>query len=98
MVNPIPDPVSSCPDKLTATHDFSVGPGEAPVFTVLEGIALQDALTHACQYLKGASASNVELIESIPVPMRALGSAVGHSIAMALALVEASIKGLDAQA
>lgn len=93
--------VAECANTLveqtrTATHEFSTYANEVAVFSVLPGVPLEEALIYACEYLKGGMAANIELVEAVLMSLRPLGGTVGHSIGMALALVEASIKGLEA--
>ena len=91
MVKLTPDP----PLKLiTSLYPFGPCAGDLPLLAVREGMPMEEALIQACEYLKSASAVATEVVESSPPPLRDLARSVEHSVALARALVEASVAGL----
>jgi len=84
--------------QTTTDHLFAPCPGDAPIFTVRAGMPLDEALTQASEYLRGASAVAKELVENSSTHLRALARNVEHTIEIAKALVDASVAGLAREA
>jgi len=81
-------------DSLTTLHAFGPCAGDLPILAVRDGMPVTEALTQACEYLKGVSAGAAELVENGPPHLRALARHVEHASEIARALVEASVAGL----
>ncbi|WP_416423959.1 hypothetical protein RAM80_29705 [Pseudomonas sp. App30] len=81
-------------DSLTTHHAFGPCAGDLPILAVRDRMPVNEALTQACEYLKGVSAGAAELVENGPPHLRALARHVEHASEIARALVEASVAGL----
>ncbi|MCV4291393.1 DUF3077 domain-containing protein [Pseudomonas capsici] len=65
------------------------------LFTVKPGVNIEDALILASEYLTCAAATAHETADNSTKEYRPLARAVAHQIEAALALVEASVVGLE---
>ncbi len=65
------------------------------LFTVKPGVSIEDALILASEYLTCAAATAHETADNSTKEYRPLARAVVHQIEAALALVEASVVGLE---
>ncbi|MBX8501704.1 DUF6124 family protein [Pseudomonas lijiangensis] len=65
------------------------------LFTVKQGVSVEDALILASEYLTCAAATAHETADNSSKEYRPLARAVVHQIEAALALVEASVVGLE---
>lgn len=93
MIKPTPNPPQN---PVTRALTFGHCLGSNMMFSVREGIQLEDALIHASDHLGCAAATAFELADECPPELRSLARSVVHQLEVAKALVEASIAGLDA--
>lgn len=98
MIKPTPNPPQLTPASTPVTRSVPFGDclGSQALFTVREGIDLEDALIHASERMNCASATACALIDHSHPDLQALARAVMHQIEVGRALVEASIAGLQA--
>ncbi|WP_166365339.1 DUF6124 family protein [Pseudomonas akapageensis] len=97
MFKPTPNPPQLPQDTkpVTRSHAFGQFLGSQALFTVREGIDIEDALIHASDRMHCAAAIACEVIERAHPEFQALARSVVHQIEVATALVEASIAGLE---
>ncbi|WP_122314920.1 DUF6124 family protein [Pseudomonas cichorii] len=82
---------TKAPPQTAATpHEINVG-----LFNVKPGVRVEDALVLASEYLACAAATAYETADNSTKEYRPLARAVVHQIEAALALVEASVAGLE---
>lgn len=70
-------------------------PTQTSLFIVKPGVSIEDALILASEYLTCAAATAHETADNSLKEYRPLARAVVHQIEAALALVEASVVGLE---
>ncbi|MDR0210449.1 MAG: DUF3077 domain-containing protein, partial [Pseudomonas putida] len=81
----VPDPPA--PRLTTAhTHFGSCNGTHAPLFTVCEGLSLEDALVHVTSSLTSAYETNFQVCETGTRPVQSLAWATQHSLEIALAV------------
>lgn len=87
----VPDPPVS-PPTTAHTHFGSCNGTHPPVFSVCEGVSLEDALVHLSASLTSAYETNFQVCESASKPTQGLAWATQHSLEICLALVESLLR------
>src|ERR1700712_393462 len=91
MIRSTPHPPET---PVTQSIAFGINTGSQNLFTVQQGIKVEDALVLVSEYLACAAATAYESADNTPAEFRPLARAVVFQIDAAKALVEASIAGL----
>ncbi|MCY1395847.1 hypothetical protein D9M71_108020 [compost metagenome] len=97
MIEPTPNPPRAlhATKPVTRSHVFGQYLGSEALFTVREGIEVEDALIHACDRMQCSVAIACEMVERSHPEYQALARSVEHQLEVAMALVEASIAGIE---
>lgn len=87
----VPDPPVT---PLTTAHTYfgSCNGTHAPLFTVCEGLSLEDALVHIASSLTSAYETNFQVCETGTKPIQGLAWATQHSLEIALAVLDSLMK------
>lgn len=79
----------------TKQMPFGFNLGIDRLFQVKQGVAIDEALTLASEYLTCAAATAYEAADNAQLEFRPLGRAAVHQIEIAKALVDAALTGLS---
>lgn len=94
MIKTSPDP----PRLSTVRTEFSASnKSRKPLFTVCDGVDIEDALVHLSMTLKSAFETNTQVCEQTDRLLGGLAWATYHSLEISQALVESLLGGLAQQ-
>ena len=98
MIKIVPDPPLATPRKPAYTAFGCCNGNHPPLFSVCDGIELEDALVHLSLQIQCARHTTAQACERADEPFRNLLMATQHSLELSNALIESVLDGMEAKA
>ena len=98
MIKIVPDPPLTTPRKPVYTAFGCCNGNHPPLFSVCDGIELEDALVHLSLQLHCARQTTAQICKRADEPFRNLLMATQHSLELSNALIESVLDGMEAKA
>ena len=98
MIKIVPDPPLATPRKPAYTAFGCCNGNHPPLFSVCDGIELEDALVHLSLQIQCAKQTTAQVCERADEQFKSLLVATRQSLEMSNALIETVLDGMEAKA
>ena len=98
MIKIVPDPPLTTPRKPVYTAFGCCNGNHPPLFSVCDGIELEDALVHLSLQIQCAKQTTAQVCKRADEQFKNLLLATQHSLEMSNALIESVLDGMEAKA